>query len=367
VIDEIADRRKGDRQKDACDTQEPAPYDEGDQDPDCRDSQLPAEQTGLDDIAVQCLQDQREQQEPNCVPGVDQEQDGSADHCACHGAEGRSQVGDSHNDRDDRHVGHPHEEHKEPVTQTDDEAVQKVKGDVLDQNCVAAAPEGRGSLVDSCRHQSLHEPQETALEARVIQHQIDGQNEGNDPVKDPGPETIRGIDELIDIFRQDPGDRLQDFITGGDKLRQIDVMAGGELVELLDQPLKGAHITVQVSGECHDAVDDLRHQCHHEDHKEEDHRQNSTQYREGMAHLVLFDPIKDPVGIQADERMHDVGDHESHEHRGADFPDRSQKIQQYTQMCQKKIQDHGAAQRKGVGKPSFFQQILVEFHKKTSL
>ena len=159
MVDVVTNCGERNRQKDAGNAQEPAADHEGDQDPDGGDAQLFAKQAGLDDIAVDGLQNQGEEQEPQRVHRLDQDQDKGADHRARHGTEGRSQVGDADDHRNDRDIGHLHDDHEDPVQQADDHAVQEVAGDVADQDRIAAPPEGgragihaRGQRreVDSC-------------------------------------------------------------------------------------------------------------------------------------------------------------------------------------------------------------------------
>ena len=217
LIDEIHDGREGDGQKDARDTQQAAADHQGNQDPHGRDTQLLTEQTGLDHIAVQRLQDQCKNQEQQSIPGLDQYQDESTDDCPDHGAEGRRQVCHTDDDRNDRDIGHTRDHHEDPVAQTDDHAVQKIEGDVLDQDLIAAAPERCRIPVCLVRQQCMEKAGEPFPEPGLVHHQIDCQNEGNDPVKHLGADAVGGIDNFIEIFRQDPCDRLQQLIARGDK------------------------------------------------------------------------------------------------------------------------------------------------------
>ena len=61
VIDEISDCCEGNGQKDACDANQPAADDQGNQDPDGGDAELLTEQAGFDDISVDRLQDRCKQ------------------------------------------------------------------------------------------------------------------------------------------------------------------------------------------------------------------------------------------------------------------------------------------------------------------
>ena len=54
-------------------------------------------------------------------------------------------------------------------------------------------------------------------------------------------------------------------------------MVRRETAQLPHELLEGEHIDVQVPDEHHDTVDDLRDQCHHQDHKEQDYGQDSQQ------------------------------------------------------------------------------------------
>ena len=48
-------------------------------------------------------------------------------------------------------------------------------------------------------------------------------------------------------------------------------MLPGKSVQLPHQTLERENISVQVSGEHHHTVDDLRDQCHDQDHDRQDH------------------------------------------------------------------------------------------------
>ena len=218
LIDEIHDGSEGDGQKDAQDPHQTAADHQGNQDPHGGDAQLPTEQAGLDHIAVQRLQDRCKNQEEQSVPGLDQYQDESADDCADHGTEGRRQICHTDDNRNDRDVGHARDHHEDPVAQADDHAVQQIEGDVLDQDLIAAAPERCRVLVGLIRQQCMEKPGEALPEPGLVHHQIDRQNEGDDPVKHLGADAVGGIDDLVEIFRKDPCDRLQQLIARGNKL-----------------------------------------------------------------------------------------------------------------------------------------------------
>ena len=144
VVDEITDCCKGNCQKDAHDTQHAAADNEGDQDPDRGDTELLTEQTRLDHITVQCLQDQGKNQKQQCVHGLDQYQNEGTQDRTRHGTESGRQIRDTDDHGNDRDIRHIHNDHENPVAQTDDQTIQYIEGNVLNQNPVAAAPESGG-------------------------------------------------------------------------------------------------------------------------------------------------------------------------------------------------------------------------------
>ena len=271
VVNEVHDRREGDGQQDSDHADETASDDDGNQDPDSGHAEALAEESGFQNVSVKGLQHRREEKEPQRVPGIDQHQDEGAQHGADHGSEGRGQIGHTDDHRDDRHIIHVHDQHEDPVEDTDDQTVQNVVGDILDQDVVAPAPERSRVAEDLIRQNRAEQADEAALEALVVQRQIDGQNERNDPVEDLGAQTVGDVDDLVDIFRKDPGDRLKQLITGRNELRQVNIISGRETAQLKHEALKRVDIAIQVLCEHDDAVDHLRNKGHHEDHEKQDH------------------------------------------------------------------------------------------------
>ena len=340
VVDEIADGREGDGQKDACHSKETAADDQGDQDPDGGNAQPFAEEPGLEDIAVEGLQDDCEEQEPERVPGVDQDQDKGPDGGPDHGAEGRRQVGHAHDHGNDRDIRHIHDQHEDPVQDPNDQTVQDIKGDILDQDRIAPVPEGRRAVVDMVGHHGLEEPDKTFFQFMIVQHQIDGQYKGNDPLKYVAAKPEGGVYDLVDVFRQDPGDRLQEFVTRGNELGQIDVMPGRKIAQLHHQPLHGPDISVHVPGEEDDTVDDLGDQSHHQDRDKENHGQDREQDRERMPEPGRLHLVQHIFGVGGHQRIQDVGHYEGQDDRSADLQDALHDPSQGPQMGQQHIEQN---------------------------
>ena len=206
VVNEVHDCREGDGQQDSDHAQETAADDDGNQDPDSGHAEALAEEPGFQNIPVKGLQNRCEEKEPQRVPGIDQDQDESAQYGADHWTESRGQIGHTDDHRDDRHIIHVHDQHEDPVEDTDDQTVQNVVGDILDKDVVAPAPERGRTVEDLVRQQRAQQTDKACFEVLVVQRQIDRQNERNDPVEDLGAQTVGDVDDLVDIFRKDPGD-----------------------------------------------------------------------------------------------------------------------------------------------------------------
>ena len=206
VVNEVHDCREGDGQQDSDHAQETSADDDGNQDPDSGDAEALAEKPGFQNVSVKGLQNRCEEKEPQRMPGIDQDQDESAQYGADHRTESRGQIGHTDDHRDDRHIIHVHDQHEDPVEDTDDQTVQNVVGDILDKNVVAPAPERGRTVEDLVRQQRAQQTDKACFKVLVVQSQIDRQNERNDPVEDLGAQTVGDVDDLVDIFRKDPGD-----------------------------------------------------------------------------------------------------------------------------------------------------------------
>ena len=79
-------------------------------------------------------------------------------------------------------------------------------------------------FVDRVRKEHAHQTNETDLERGAVHHQIDCENDRDDPVKKLCAESIGNVDDFVQIIRKGPGDRLQELVTGCDELGQVNVV-----------------------------------------------------------------------------------------------------------------------------------------------
>ena len=255
-VEEVQDSHGGDSKKDAHHAEGPAAYDDAHQDPQAGHAQGVSEELGLEDVAVDGLQNRREDQEREGVPGVHHQQHEAADEGAEHGAEGGEQVEHGHHEGYEAHVGHAHDGHEEGVGPAHDQAVQEVEDDVPVQDGVAPPQDLRQLLVLGSPQGGGQQPLAPVLQPGLVAQQVDGQQEAHQELDRPLAHAGGGGQYLAQVLLHEVGDGLDEGLGGIDEL--VQPQSRGGHAQGIQHGVEGGHVPVQVPGEGGHALDELR-------------------------------------------------------------------------------------------------------------
>ena len=362
IVDIIGDGGKRDREQDTCYAEHPSAYNDADQDPYRGDTKHSAEQLRLQHISVAGLENQREYDKPERVPGIDQHQDNGADDTADKGTEGRCQIGHSHNHGDQNGVRKACYHLEDEVGHADNQTVDQVAEDIPDQNRVAVEPEICHFPIALRGEQKLQQGDKPPDQAVFVQQEIDGKNEGDDAVHDVASDAAEGADQAVCRCGKGILQGAKQVCADAGKPLDHGVFSGGIGQQSLNEAPERFNISAQVFHQCHGAGGQLGNQSRNQEHQKRHHQDNGYGDSENMGQGFSFHTGEQLSLKQVGQRVQNIGDNQGDDHgldKTEELPDSPENN---IDVGQHQVEENRNAESDRVISPFFVFPVVIKFH-----
>ena len=232
------------------------------QHPDARQPHGLAHHPGIDDVALDLLQDHQEDHEPQGLDGVHQQDEQGPDGHPDEGAEDGDQGGEAHQHGDHPGIGQAEEQHPHKAQAAQDHRLGELAGHEVGEGLVGhpghlldpLGPGGGEHRVDhlgGLAGEGLLLGQEIQGESQP-QHQVEDQGDHRGGHPDGGGDG--GVQELLPVLLQEGEDALLELLAVEGEVGEIGPVVGQEGGQLVPPPLEVEDPLGEQVGEVHHAV-----------------------------------------------------------------------------------------------------------------
>ena len=159
-----------------------AAHGDGGQHPDARQTHGFSHHTGIDQVALDLLEDQNEDHEPQGLDGADQQDKESADEDADESAENGDEGGEANKDGHHRGIGHVKEDHANKAQGAQDHRLGDLAGDEVGEGFVGQGDQAHEPGGLFLGQQGQDDLLGLAAQGFLLGQDIDGEDEGQHEV-----------------------------------------------------------------------------------------------------------------------------------------------------------------------------------------